>query len=79
VQTMEVYKGKYIFYSLGNFVFDQMFSLETRQGLAIKATFTRNGVRDVSFHPTLIEDYAQPHFLEGDEAAEVLLRLRLAE
>ncbi len=35
VQPMEVYNGKPIFYSLGNFVFDQFFSPEVRRGLAV--------------------------------------------
>jgi poly-gamma-glutamate capsule biosynthesis protein CapA/YwtB (metallophosphatase superfamily) len=38
VQTTEQYKGKYIFYSLGNFIFDQMFSQDTREGLTLKIT-----------------------------------------
>jgi poly-gamma-glutamate synthesis protein (capsule biosynthesis protein) len=33
-QTIEVYKDRYIFYSLGNFIFDQYFSTATQQGLA---------------------------------------------
>ncbi len=37
VQTLEKYHGKYIFYSLGNFVFDQNFSEETNKGLMLKA------------------------------------------
>ena len=32
VQALEQYKGKYIIYSLGNFIFDQYFSTETMQG-----------------------------------------------
>jgi poly-gamma-glutamate synthesis protein (capsule biosynthesis protein) len=36
VQNMEEYKGKRIYYSLGNFIFDQYFSLETMKGLAVK-------------------------------------------
>ncbi len=35
VQEMEIYKDKPIFYSLGNFVFDQYFSVPTQQGLAV--------------------------------------------
>lgn len=41
VQNAEVYKGKMIYYSLGNFVFDQYFSLETTRGLAVSATFDK--------------------------------------
>ncbi|OGM97462.1 MAG: hypothetical protein A2735_01885 [Candidatus Yanofskybacteria bacterium RIFCSPHIGHO2_01_FULL_41_21] len=36
VEDVEQYKGKYIVYSLGNFVFDQNFSVETMTGLAVK-------------------------------------------
>ena len=36
VQTMEQYQGKYIFYSLGNFVFDQEWSRDTKEGLILK-------------------------------------------
>ena len=35
VQEIEEYKGKLIFYSLGNFIFDQYFSEETQEGLAV--------------------------------------------
>ncbi len=34
-QEYEVYNGKPIFYSLGNFIFDQYFSAETQAGLAV--------------------------------------------
>ncbi|MBU4347110.1 AmmeMemoRadiSam system protein B [Patescibacteria group bacterium] len=35
VQGMEIYNGNPIFYSLGNFVFDQYFSADTEEGLAV--------------------------------------------
>lgn len=35
VQTVEIYNNKPIFYSLGNFMFDQYFSFETLHGLAV--------------------------------------------
>ncbi len=39
VQNVEVYQGRAIFYSLGNFMFDQDFSWATTHGLAVKVTF----------------------------------------
>lgn len=39
VQPLEIYKGKPIFYSLGNFLFDQDFSFETTHGLAVAVTW----------------------------------------
>lgn len=41
VQTMEKYKDKYIFYSLGNFVFDQSWSKETQKGLLLKISIDK--------------------------------------
>ena len=39
VQITELYKEKRIYYSLGNFVFDQYFSTSTKTGLGINLTF----------------------------------------
>ena len=44
VQTIEVYKGKYIFYSLGNFIFDQYFSFNTTHGIAVSANVHKDKV-----------------------------------
>lgn len=35
IEEAELYKGKPIFYSLGNFVFDQYFSTDTQEGLTV--------------------------------------------
>ncbi len=45
VQPVEIYKGKPIFYSLGNFMFDQDFSVATKQGLAIRMTLTKDSLK----------------------------------
>ena len=39
IQNVEKYNNKLIFYSLGNFIFDQYFSKETQQGLMIGLEF----------------------------------------
>lgn len=49
VQEMEVYKGKPIFYSLGNFVFDQYFSENTQEGLAVELTLEFKNFNDDSY------------------------------
>lgn len=36
IQSKETYQGKMIYYSLGNFVFDQYFDTNTKKGLAVK-------------------------------------------
>ena len=42
IQPIEIYNGKPIFYSLGNFLFDQIFSEEVTHGLAVNITFKEN-------------------------------------
>ncbi|MBE0447725.1 MAG: CapA family protein [Actinobacteria bacterium] len=78
VQRVENYREKYIFYSLGNFIFDQMWSKETREGIIAKAFFNRDGITKIELQPTLIEDYAQPRILEGQQAESVLKRLKIS-
>ncbi|MEY4745048.1 MAG: hypothetical protein RL272_993 [Candidatus Parcubacteria bacterium] len=75
VQTVERYKDRLIFYSLGNFVFDQMWSDPTREGLAVKFTFDGPRVARADVVPVQIDDYAQPHPSGGDVAARTLARL----
>jgi poly-gamma-glutamate synthesis protein (capsule biosynthesis protein) len=44
VGQVEEYEGKKIFYSLGNFIFDQYFSEEVRTGLLLKVEISKNGI-----------------------------------
>ncbi len=44
VQDVEQYNGKWIVYSLGNFVFDQDWSDATRQGLMVRATVAHGAI-----------------------------------
>lgn len=77
VEPAEIYKGKLILYSLGNFVFDQTWSRETREGMMAQILFTRSGVRRIEFTPVLIEDASQPRILKGEAASAVLDRLKI--
>lgn len=79
VQTVEKYKGKWIIYSLGNFVFDQMWSVPTRQGVVASILFTKEGVSSIGYTAVQIENYAQPRILTGKDGANVLARLKLPE
>jgi hypothetical protein len=60
---IEVYRGKPIFYGVGNFLLDQSWSEETSTG--IFAEITLYGERPVQFRPVpfIMLDYAQPNFL----------------
>lgn len=53
VQEKEMYRGKTIYYSLGNFVFDQYFSSETRNGLMVEAAIAPDN--SLSFREIPIE------------------------
>jgi gamma-polyglutamate biosynthesis protein CapA len=75
VQEMEIYNEKYIFYSLGNFIFDQMWSKDTRQGLSVIFTLNKDGVKDVDYYPVLIEDYCRPSIVDGKERDEIIEKL----
>lgn len=78
VQAAETYKGKYITYAHGNFVFDQMWSYETRVGVVGKYTFYDNQLVRVEYVPTLIQNYAQPVLLSGQPAQQVLNNMAAA-
>ncbi|MBU6430910.1 MAG: CapA family protein [Patescibacteria group bacterium] len=60
VEPIEVYKDKYIAYSLGNFVFDQHFSKETMEGVALKATVENKKITEVSSDKIVINKHYQP-------------------
>ncbi len=51
VQEHEAYSGKYIYYSLGNFVFDQYWDESVRRGLLLRVSFTPTGVSSVEEIP----------------------------
>ena len=44
VQPIEIYKNKAIFYSLGNFVFDQYFSQDVKDELIVTASFSKDKI-----------------------------------
>jgi poly-gamma-glutamate synthesis protein (capsule biosynthesis protein) len=75
IQPVEQYSGKYILYSLGNFVFDQGFSQETVEGLLATVHFAGAQVDHVEYTPVVIEDYAQPRQATPEEAINILERL----
>lgn len=72
VQAVELYNDVVVAYSHGNFIFDQMWSYETRVGVIGKYTFYDEDLVGVEFIPVLIEDFAQPVVMTGDEAQAVL-------
>lgn len=78
VQTVEIYKGKPIFYSLGNFVFDQMWSQKTREGLVIEAVLSNKGIEKIFLWPVFMEKIAQPKIIINGQGAKILDRTGLS-
>jgi poly-gamma-glutamate synthesis protein (capsule biosynthesis protein) len=70
VQPIEVYKGKLIVYSLGNFVFDQQFSNAVKNGLGVGLVINRNRSLEVSLFPYSISSTFQVHLYQPQKAAE---------
>lgn len=73
VEEIEKYKGKLIFYSLGNFVFDQYFSKETQEGLAIGLELADNKML-IRLFPLGINK-SQPYLFDNAERMKFLENL----
>jgi len=73
VQNIEKYQGKIIFYSLGNFIFDQYFSPDTQQGLAVGLEIYPDRLVCRLF-PLQI-NLSQPVLMKQNKAREFLIQL----
>jgi poly-gamma-glutamate synthesis protein (capsule biosynthesis protein) len=71
IQGIEVYQGKPIFYSLGNFVFDQYFSEDTQRGLAIGLALDKDGI-EASIFP--LRSVASQVSLADEKEKEKILK-----
>lgn len=69
-QGMEIYQGKPIFYSLGNFVFDQYFSADTQEELAVEINFLGDK-KEFVLHP-MQSVKSQPRLMEGEQKNKFL-------
>ena len=77
-QGVEVYKGKLITYAHGNFVFDQMWSEETREGVIGTYTFYGTQLVAASWKPVRSYDYGQPVFMNAQDSASTLQTMEAA-
>ncbi|MDO8570338.1 MAG: CapA family protein [Candidatus Daviesbacteria bacterium] len=77
IQPVEIYHDKLITYAHGNFIFDQMWSEKTKEGVVGKYTFYDDKLIDVEFLPVKIENYGQPYFLEGQAKLQILDEMKL--
>ncbi len=89
VQVFEQYKGKYIFYSLGNFIFDQTWSRDTMEGLALKISLqsklsnikgnSKTNVEQIELIPVVIENASTPRVANEQEAASIMKKIGATE
>lgn len=85
IQTIEEYKGKPVFYSLGNFIFDQR-KPETRTGLMLKITVKKGGplgpltaIDTIEMIPVVIDDYSTPRRANAVESAAILKKIGVTD
>jgi len=80
IQGMREIEGVPVFYSLGSFVFDQDWSLETQQGIVVVVTFQDTILVDYEVIPVHIDGDGHVQVAEPPEYGEMLARFeRLSE
>jgi len=89
IQIFEQYKGKYIFYSLGNFIFDQTWSRDTMEGLALRISLnsrlsnikgnSKTQVEQIELIPVVIENASTPRPANEQEAAQIMKKIGATE
>ena len=71
-QRIEQYNGGWIFYSLGNFVFQQNTPPAVKHSLIARLTFTGKTLTKVEALPAYIETFARPRPATPEESARIL-------
>jgi poly-gamma-glutamate synthesis protein (capsule biosynthesis protein) len=77
-QGIEIYHDKLITYAHGNFVFDQMWSEETREGVIGTYTFYGTHLVAATWKAYRIYDYGQPVFMNAKDNATALQTMEAA-
>ncbi len=77
-QGVEIYHGKLITYAHGNFVFDQMWSEETREGVIGTYTFYGTRLVAATWKAYRIYDYGQPVFMNPQDSATAMQTMEAA-
>lgn len=73
IQDVGMYRDRLIFYSLGNFVFDQTFLKETQQSLLLTGMITSNRI-SVVLMPVESKNF-QPALMQGAEKQMIIQKL----
>ena len=75
VQDVALYKGKPIFYSLGNFIFDQYFSQDVQEGAGVRMNIYTDHVVYTLVPFTSIDSRNQPRQMQEGDRARLLERV----
>ncbi len=71
-QGFEFHNGTFIHYGLGNLLFDQMWSVETRQEFVDRFTFYDGRLIGIELMTWMLEDYARLRPMTSEERAQFL-------
>ena len=74
-QDIEVYEGVPIFYSLGNFVFDQYFSQDVQEGLMLTVSVVDTKLQFTLTPITSLGTPATPREMEGQQKDDLIARI----
>jgi poly-gamma-glutamate capsule biosynthesis protein CapA/YwtB (metallophosphatase superfamily) len=75
VQAIQTIDEVPVFYGLGNFVFDQTWSVETRQSVILVVTFRGMAYQSYELIPVVTDMDGRVHLAGDTEAAEILARI----
>lgn len=76
-QIVEEYNDKYIFYSLGNLIFDQAWNPDAMKGMTVLATYKNKKITGLEIIPVQLEDNCCPRWMTPEENQYILDRLGL--
>jgi len=71
-QGFEFFDERPVFYGLGNFIFDQMFSEYVRSGFALRVFVWDRKIKSFELIPYQIEDYCSPRLVSKEKEYELL-------
>jgi poly-gamma-glutamate synthesis protein (capsule biosynthesis protein) len=77
-QTYEIYKGKPIYYGLGNLYFEQTVWPGTERGIILTHYFAHGKLLQTRLSPTVYDKALQTHLMDNKDALYLLQRLQTA-
>lgn len=76
IQGIEIYKGRPIIYSLGNYIFDQN-DENNKQGMVAEIEIVRGNLTSLLLHPLYVKDKSEPIIPEGEKLSEIMDKISL--